>query len=107
MSTLTNSFNATVHQAGDTAVIKLNGVINNTADPALENAYKEAEAINSPSITLDFTAVDYINSTGIALIVSLLAHARAHKTPITAVGLTDHYREIFTITRLSDFMDIQ
>ncbi|MCB0036263.1 MAG: STAS domain-containing protein [Anaerolineales bacterium] len=107
MSTLTNGFNAAVHQEEDTAVIKLNGVINNTADPALEDAYQKAEALAAPRITLDFTAVEYINSTGIALIVSLLAHARAHKTPITAVGLTDHYREIFTITRLSDFMDIQ
>lgn len=107
MSTLTNTFTASVHQDGDTAVIKLNGIINNAADPALENAYKEAEATGAPTITLDFTAVEYINSTGIALIVSLLAHARANKTPITAVGLTDHYREIFTITRLSDFMDIK
>ena len=56
---------------------------------------------------LDFSRVDYINSTGIALVVGLLAKARAAHIPLTAVGLSDHYREIFTITRLSDFIEIE
>ncbi len=56
---------------------------------------------------LNFAGVDYINSTGIALIVGLLAKARAAHTPLAATGLSEHYREIFTITRLSDFMEIQ
>ena len=57
-------------------------------------------------MTLDFTNVDYINSTGIALIVGLLARARADACAISARGLSPHYREIFEITRLSDFMTI-
>ncbi len=50
--------------------------------------------------------MSYINSTGIALIVGLLGRARADGVPVSACGLTDHYREIFEITRLSDFMTI-
>jgi anti-anti-sigma regulatory factor len=38
--------------------------------------------------------------------VGLLAQARARGVQITAFGLTDHYREIFEITRLADFMTI-
>ena len=52
-------------------------------------------------------ATDYINSTGIALIVRLLAEARRDRREVRAVGLSDHYREIFRITRLSDFMTIE
>ena len=55
---------------------------------------------------LDFAAVDYINSTGIALIVGLLAEARKTGQEVQARGLAEHYREIFRITRLSDFMTI-
>ena len=55
---------------------------------------------------LNFEAVEYINSTGIALIVGLLARGRAEARNIVAFGLDDHYREIFTITRLSDFMTL-
>ena len=55
---------------------------------------------------LDFAHVDYINSTGIALIVGLLAEARKSGQDVRARGLAQHYREIFRITRLSDFMTI-
>jgi anti-sigma B factor antagonist len=57
-------------------------------------------------LTLDFRGVGYINSTGIALVVRLLAEARRDGRTVRAIGLTPHYREIFRITRLSDFMDI-
>ncbi len=55
---------------------------------------------------LDFARTNYINSTGIALIVQLLANARARGIALSARGLSPHYREIFEITRLSDFMRI-
>ena len=57
-------------------------------------------------MVLDFTEVEYINSTGIAVIVGVLAKARAGGQEVSALGLSDHYREVFRITRLSDFMDI-
>jgi anti-sigma B factor antagonist len=55
---------------------------------------------------LDFSNVEYINSTGIAVIVGLLARARANRQTLSARGLSEHYRQIFEITRLSDFMTI-
>ena len=55
---------------------------------------------------LDFADVDYINSTGIALIVRMLAEARRDHREVIALGLSDHYREIFRITRLSDYLTI-
>jgi anti-anti-sigma factor len=55
---------------------------------------------------LNFTAVGYINSTGIALIVAILAKARRARLPLRVYGLSPHYQEIFQITRLADFMSI-
>ena len=101
------AFSADVEQVGQTAVIHMDGEINNSADAELTAAFTKAEEYNPTAITLNFKRVDYINSTGIALIVGLLARARAAHRPLTAVGLSDHYREIFTITRLSDFMEIR
>ena len=85
------------------AIIDLVGEINSAAGSALERAYREA-AHGRTAVVLNFTRTDYINSTGIALIVGLLAQARARGIELTACGLTDHYREIFEITRLSDFI---
>ncbi len=88
------------------AVIDLRGQIDRSADAAMEAAYAEAVAGEPTSIVLNFAETDYINSTGIALIVSLLARARKDGHAVTACGLTEHYREIFEITRLADFMTI-
>jgi anti-anti-sigma factor len=55
---------------------------------------------------LNFAAVDYINSTGIALIVAILAKARSDKIALQTCGLTEHYQELFRITRLSDFIPV-
>jgi len=101
------AFWAETRVEGETAVLDLHGEINSLSDDALTVAYDEAETAVPHKIILNFAAVDYINSTGIALIVGLLARARAAHRPIAAAGLSDHYREIFTITRLSDFMEIQ
>jgi anti-anti-sigma factor len=99
-------FEANTRSRDGVAVIDLHGDINSEADAALGSAYTEAEA-NSPSfVLLNFSDVSYINSTGIALIVSILAQARKSGRQILASGLTDHYREIFEITRLADFVKI-
>src|ERR671924_214647 len=86
------------------AVLDLRGEINGFGQEALDAAYAEAEKGDPEAILLNFEEVDYINSTGIALIVSLLARARASRRRLLAYGLSDHYVEIFNITRLSDFL---
>ena len=85
------------------AIIDLVGEIDAAAERSMDRAYREA-AHGRTAVVLNFTRIDYINSTGIALIVGLLAYARARGIALTACGLTEHYREIFEITRLSDFM---
>jgi anti-anti-sigma factor len=86
------------------ATIDLHGEINSFAEEALLAAYKEAEANNPEIVVLNFSDVDYINSTGIALIVGLLARARKAHRRLAVFGLSEHYVEIFNITRLADFM---
>ncbi len=88
------------------AVLDMTGEINGFAEEALNAAYAEAESSDPKAVLLNFEGVDYINSTGIALIVGLLAKARVSKRPLVAYGLSEHYVEIFEITRLSDFMGV-
>jgi anti-anti-sigma factor len=96
---------AQVRRRGAIAVVELHGDIDATAAPALQRAYGRATA-GAARVLLDFRGVTYINSTGIALIVGLLARARDEGRPLLACGLSDHYREVFEITRLTDFMPI-
>jgi anti-sigma B factor antagonist len=99
------AFSATVDKEGVDTVIHLSGDVNRGAEAGLGAASQEAK--DGPGrLLFDYTDVDYINSTGIALIVGVLAQARAMSREVGAYGLTEHYRELFKITRLSDFMRI-
>ncbi len=99
-------FEATVRPQEGVAVMDLHGEVNGFAEESLNAAYAEAVGGDPASILLNFADVDYINSTGIALIVGLLAQARKSHRRLLVCGLSDHYREIFQITRLADFMSI-
>jgi anti-anti-sigma factor len=97
---------AAVRRRDGVAVIDLAGDINASAQEALDAAWEQATAQRPDAVVLNFDGASYINSTGIALIVGLLAKARAGGLELRAYGLTPHYREIFEITRLADFMAI-
>lgn len=86
--------------------LQMRGDVDGAADAAVADAYATAAAAGSARVVLDFSEVRYINSTGIALIVRLLADARRERREVIATGLSAHYREIFELTRLSDFMTI-
>lgn len=98
-------FSAKVVAAPSGPTIRLGGTVDRNAKDGLEEAYKVATRTPG-EIVLDFGGVDYINSTGIAVVVGVLAMARAEDRYIGARGLSDHYREVFEITRLADFMNI-
>jgi anti-anti-sigma regulatory factor len=41
-----------------------------------------------------------------AVLVGILAQAHQASRRLAACGLSDHYREVFQITRMTDFMEI-
>lgn len=100
------SMQFTVQTVEGGSLVHLEGSIDREAEAALDAAWDGARRAAPGPITLDFSAVDYINSTGIALIVGLLSRARDAAITLRAVGLTEHYRHIFDITRLSDYIEI-
>jgi anti-anti-sigma factor len=103
---MTQPFHAALRQAQNLAIIDLQGEINAFANQELMAVYEQAEKVASQTILLNFKQVNYINSTGIAIIVGLLKKARQSQHKIAACGLSEHYQEIFDITRLSEYIKI-
>jgi len=95
---------AIVRRRAGLTVIDMPTHIDITTEAALDTAYSEVSPTGA--ILLNFSGTEYINSSGIALIVGILARARKQSRPISAYGLSAHYREIFEVTRLSDFMGL-
>lgn len=98
------AFEAGVRVNGEIAVVDLQGEIDGSAEEGFSTAYGQIGA--AKTTLLNFADVTYINSTGIAVIVGILAQARKAQVELLACGLSDHYKEIFEITRLVDFVRI-
>ena len=58
------------------------------------------------TIVLDFAGLEYMNSGGIGLLVTMLVRAKRQGQRLLAVGLSDHYREIFSLIRLDEAIGI-
>src|SRR5947199_3633320 len=95
---------ASVRHQPRVAIVDLHGEIDAFAEDVLNAAYADADSRGADEILLNFSDVDYINSTGIALIVSLLARARKSKRKLMGCGLGQHYVEIFHFTCIVVFM---
>jgi len=97
-------FRADVRHRDDTAILELYGDISGAAESELTTAWALAVTTEPRAVLLNFDGVDYMNSTGIALVVGLLAEARKTDRAVMVCGLSDHFRHIFEITRLADLM---
>jgi anti-anti-sigma factor len=100
------AFEANIHNTDGLTVMVMHGDIDGAADELLNAGYATAIEGGAMRVLLDLTDVSYINSTGIALLVGLLAEARGSGRTLLVCGLTDHYKEIFEITRIADFVTI-
>jgi anti-anti-sigma factor len=88
------------------AVIDVGGQVTGYAEDVLAAAYDEAAATRPPLVALNLEDLEYMNSSGIGLLVTLLIRAQRSGTRLAAIGLSDHYREIFRLTRLDEAIEI-
>ncbi len=96
-----------VRQAGDlVAVIDIKGDVTAASEPVLMSAYEEAAAQGAKRLILNFSGLEFMNSGGIGMLVTLLVRANRHHKELAAFGLSDHYREIFELTRLDEAITI-
>ena len=89
-----------------TRVIAITGDITAQSEDVLMDAYGLASVDGVKAIVLDFSWLDYMNSGGIGLLVTLLVRAQRQHQKVLAYGLSDHYRQIFELTRLDEAVGI-
>ena len=86
-------------------VIEIAGEVTRESDLHLQDAYERA-GTDARAIILSFDGLEYMNSSGIGLLVTLLVRAQRNRQQMLACGLTDHYRQIFELTRLDEVISI-
>jgi anti-anti-sigma factor len=92
--------------AAGVRVIEIKGDVTAAAEDVLMDAYGRAGGEGVRAIVLDFSGLDYMNSGGIGLLVTLLVRAQRRHQRVLAFGLSEHYRQIFELTRLDEAVSI-
>ena len=88
------------------SVIDVKGELTAFAEGVLMQAYDQASDGKVRAIVLNFEGLEYMNSSGIGLLVTLLIRVNREKQRLLTYGLSEHYRNIFQITRLDDAIGI-
>jgi anti-sigma B factor antagonist len=87
-------------------IIDIEGEITAHAENILMDAYTQATSGGAKTIILNFSQLHYMNSSGIGLLVTLLIRANRQKQRLLVFGLSDHYCQIFELTRLNEAIEI-
>ncbi|HLV45055.1 MAG TPA: STAS domain-containing protein [Aggregatilineales bacterium] len=89
-----------------TSIIDIGGEITRFAEETLTSAFNEASANGVRAIILNFTDLQYMNSSGIGLLIMLLIRAQRQGQQMLAFGLREHYAQIFELTRLNEAIQV-
>ena len=84
-------------------VLRFEGDIASTSKEAVLGAYQALPKSDVKIILLDFTKVDYINSSGIALVIQLLIEAANAGQKVYAFGLSAHFTKVFTMVGITKY----
>ena len=84
-------------------VIRFEGDIASTSKEAVLGTYQALPKATNKLILLDFTKVDYINSSGIALVIQLLIEASNSGQKVYAFGLSPHFVKVFTMVGITKY----
>ena len=87
-------------------VFDISGEVTSAAENQMTEAYTQATTDGVRNIILNFTGLDYMNSSGIGLLVTILIRAQRKNQRLLAYGLNQHYEKIFELTRLDEAIGI-
>jgi anti-sigma B factor antagonist len=88
------------------AVLRFEGDIASTSKDAVLGTYQSLPKASTKLILLDFTRVDYINSSGIALVIQLLIEASNAGQKVYAFGLSAHFTKVFTMVGITKYAEL-
>jgi anti-sigma B factor antagonist len=91
---------------GKASIIDIQGEVTAFAEQVLNEAFSQASANGVRAVLLNFNELEYMNSSGIGLLVTTLIRANRQGQKLLVYGLNEHYRHIFELTRLSEAIGV-
>jgi anti-anti-sigma factor len=86
--------------------LRFEGDISSTSKDAVLGSYQSLPKEKARLVLLDFTKVDYINSSGMALIIQMLIEASKSGQKVNTFGLSQHFTKVFNMVGIPKYAGI-
>lgn len=103
---MSNDIQVTTRKLGDVAIIDIKGDVTAVTGEAIEEAYQRVSTEGSKKILLAFDEGCYINSGGIAILISMVAESQDHDQTLRITGISDHFQKIFGMVGLTRYIKV-
>ncbi|MCP4633246.1 MAG: STAS domain-containing protein [candidate division Zixibacteria bacterium] len=91
---------------GDVAVLQIDGRLDLESSTSLKAATSELLEDKYNKVIFNLQGVDFINSSGLGALVSILKNVRSNQGRLKLTGLAPYVKEVFDITQLSNVFEI-
>ena len=96
----------TQERDGDVVVVRLAGRLDSSAAPAAEERLLAVVAGAAPSVAIDMSALSYISSAGLRVILVAAKKVQQEKGKLALGGLGANVREVFAATGFDTIITI-
>ena len=79
------------------------GDISSASKEAVVGTYESLDKAAHKHLLLDFKGVEYLNSSGIALVIQVLMAASKSGQTVAICGLTPHFIKVFTMVGITKY----
>ncbi len=83
--------------------IRFVGDISSASKDAVVGTYEALDKATHKHILLEFKGVEYLNSSGIALVIQVLMEASKAGQKVAICGLTPHFTKVFTMVGITKY----
>ena len=87
----------------DVVVLDITGDVTTAAEEKIVAAYEAQSRSGARRFVLNLSGVEYINSSGIAIVISLITRMRAQEQRLSIFGLSRHFQKMFRIVGVDKY----
>jgi anti-sigma B factor antagonist len=93
-----------VSERDGATVLAVTGEVDVATAPQLRQEAVRLAGSGGSRLVIDLSGVDFLDSTGLGVIVGVLKRVRTHGGELAIAGAENHVRKVFDITRISDVL---
>ena len=97
----------TIEQLEDKYLVTLEGELDTAAAVEVERTLQPLYNSKGKDVIIDCTALDYIASSGLRILISLLKGAKAGGSKVVIKNLNDDIKDVFKLTGFINIFDFE